>query len=548
MNQVSSFQSMSLLKINQANIYYNCAIGFNYLTLDLVKVAKSLLNSGISRSVFFSDYNCLYTNSEGTLEYEKIQLEGRHWDSTWKAKFSEKVPKSIVTDLMIACQISFHESKLQKYNSLYLRASLPPVVLEFDDHILPLHSSVKIFSDGIAILSFQLDCTWDQIEENEFINDYVNIFKRYCKSIWVSSELQRLDAQEVLKSAYENDFSVAGQSVRGFKVWKLKKKLKAKSLAKLNKSLDTQGEEFSIGGDDWSLHKVACTEDSDKWESTFELCQSMYINSLQSLLVKAGNKVRNNYYGYIWNGRPSITLLRFDGQPATKEELTDTFSRSLSKILMRTSTDVFQHELPPDLRVFDDYCFHANRALLLWTWLKPKKSSENVWDESDTASKIFENQARTEIIEHLNMEASRACSWAQSPINSNYLLSAYEILASFDTSIHYSSISGEVNDSHTYLMEAFGTKSLIEPSKEAAKFRLDELKYKSDMARNSNDRWLALTFGLVGAASLADFVLHPIVKNYWPLLNAIESPIVSIFLAFVILLTISIVVWGFNRR
>ena len=46
-----------------------------------------------------------------------------------------------------------------------MRVTLPPIVLENDDLTLPLFASLKVFADGIAILSFQLDTTWDKAEE-----------------------------------------------------------------------------------------------------------------------------------------------------------------------------------------------------------------------------------------------------------------------------------------------------------------------------------------------------------------------------------------------
>lgn len=54
------------------------------------------------------------------------------------------------------------------------------------------------------------------------------------------------------------------------------------------------------------------------------------------------------------------------------------------------------YDLHPDLRMFEDYCLHANRTAFLWTWLRSNGSLDNVWDEFQTRGEILENQTREE--------------------------------------------------------------------------------------------------------------------------------------------------------
>lgn len=58
-------------------------------------------------------------------------------------------------------------------------------------------------------------------------------------------------------------------------------------------------------------------------------------------------------------------------------------------------------------------------------------------------------------------------------------------------------------------MSAAGTTGLIESGKEQARWHLDELRYRTDKSRSRVDRWLAVVFGFVGAAGLADLVIQP---------------------------------------
>ena len=516
------------LKINQANAFYNYALGFDSKNIDLLKTGAKLLESGVSTAVFFSDFNYMYLDKSGNKKLETITRKGREFDSNWELEFSDGITKDIASDLLHSCEIAFYENRIQNQVVGYLRVCLPPIFLEYEEYQLPLFTSVKIYTDGIAILTFQLDATWDSLDEKHFLSDIVNVFKYYFKSIWIDSVIQKLDAKVVLNNSFEDHFAIGGHYFTNWKVKKLIKKSKRETKASLEEALQIDGRSFNFSGKNWVLHEIVGTENDDSGELTVELCREIYCNAISSLLVSEKSEPKTLLGNYMWQGRPSIALLSFEEQPETKEELYNSFSHSISKILLRADNVTQFSDLPPDLRVFDDFCLHGNRAILLWTWLKSKNSSENVWEDANTRSSILGNQARAEQIEYYNLKIARACAWAQNPFSNDHLLYAYRVLASSDSMIHQSSKSGEIIDALTFLMEKFGTTGLVNSSKESARYHLDELRYKSDQAKSRSDSRLTFIFGLVGAASLAQFAVYPFVEKTWPLLSTIEGPVVSI--------------------
>jgi hypothetical protein len=536
------------LKVNQANVFYNYTVGFESAQVDLLKTGRKLLKIGVSQSIFFSDFKCLYLDEHGQTQVEVVTPEWRNGDSNWKIEFGKSVPEHIANDLINSFQITFHENQFTHERGSFLRTNLPPIMLENGDSQIPLYASAKIHEDGIAILSFQFDGTWEGLDEKHFLSDVVNIYKRYFKSIWIDSRLQQLDSEVVLEDAFEDTFSIGGSYLTGWKVKRTINKLKRESQKVLDDAFQVAGHSFHLGGFDWSLHQIAGTENDAPWESTVELCRSIYSNALSGLIVTRSKERKKSLKSFMWQGRPSISLLRFEEQPQTKIDLLNNFSRSMSKILMRADSIQNLPELPPDLRFFNDVCLHANRSIILWTWIKPDNSSVNVWDDADTPSKLFENQARTEQIEYHNLKIARACSWAQNPPSSDCLLYAYKTLASSESMIHQSSSSGEVTDALSYLIDKFGTTGLIASSKEAARYHLDELKYKSDKAKSRSDRWLTFVFGLVGTTTLADFAVHPFVKEAWPKLSPIHSPIVSFGVSGGLVLLIAMFIWLVSNK
>lgn len=540
------------LRIDQANVFYNYAIGFEATSVDLVGTAVKLLKKGIAKAVFFSDLKFLYTDANGKVQIEWMQPQGRQWDPSWEIDFDSKVPADVAAELILAIEVSFFEHRIEGPNAgkipPYLRVSLPPIVLESDELQLPIFASIKLFADGIAILSFQLDSTWDGVDEEYFVSNVVNLYQCYFSSIWVDSRIQQLDAETILPAAFQDEISLAGNPLGGRKVNKLLRKMRRESQALLDKDLDAQGRQFEIGNAQWSLHQIVGSKNQDSWESTIDLCRSEYSNTLSVILV-LGRKQRKlqAQSAYSWQGRPSVVLMRFRRQPATKDDLLSAFAPSLSRILMRSTTLETPPNLPPDLRPFGDYCFHGNRALLLWTWLLPHGAPANAWEESATRAVLMQHQARSEHIEYHNMRIARACEMAQSPPSDNHLMEAYEILASVHDVIHHSSQAGEITDALTYLLGEIGTAKLVAPAKDAARWHLDELRYRSEKRRTRADRWLSFVFGLVGTAGLADFAIRPYLVTAWPGLSREATPLVAFGIAGLIVALIAVLIRFFSR-
>lgn len=515
--------------------------------------ATKLLKSGMVRTVCFSDLKCLYLDGEDNIQLEWLQPQGRQWDKGWLVKFSDDLPRSVVEELTICLELSFHEQRIEnpeaRQMAPHIRAALPPFVLEKGDMTLPIYPWLKVFSDGIMILSFQIDTSWDGLSEADFISDIVNIYQRYFDRVWVHADIQRLDAEQLIPNAFERELSIGGELIIGRKSNKLLKEMRHKSRLLLNESLGKNGQDFEIGKETWTLHQIVGSEEQDEWEATMDLCRSIYVNAMAGLVVTGiGKKSERLCEVQLWQGRPSISLMRFHDQPNLKAELIENFGPSLSRVLMRTSELADPPELPPDLRVFGDYCFHANRGLLLWTWLRPRDSSDDVWKDSTTRALLMENQGRAEYLEYHNMRVARACAIANSPPSDQDLIEAYEILASADSVIHHSSQAGEITDALSYVMSATGTTALVESGKEQARWHLDERRYRADKNRAKVDSWLAVIFGLVGAAGVADLVIKPFLEASYLELRSGFRGFVAFLLATLFVGVVALIVLAIHRR
>ncbi len=272
--------------------------------------------------------------------------------------------------------------------------------------------------------------------------------------------------------------------------------------------MKAKGRDFDIGGNVWSLHEIAGSQKQEKWESTIDLCRSIHINAISNLIVPGFSRKHERLNEVqLWQGRPAITLMRFKDQPETKDRLLNKFGSALHRILLGPINKYNQLKLPKDLRKFDDYTFHVKRSLLLWTWLKKQRSEEDAWKDASTKTILLEHQGIAEFLEYHNMRLTRACATADSPPSERTLKNAYEILATADSSITYSSQSSEAITALSYFISDIGTRGLIQPSKEKAQWHLDEQRYEVEKTRTRVDRWVAIVFGFVGTTGFADLVI-----------------------------------------
>lgn len=509
------------LQVQQVNCFYNYAIGLDVTEIDLLKTAKALLKAGTVRTVCFSDLKAVYLDEHGELQLEWLRPQGRRWDNSWTVQFSGSLPKYTAEDLIFCLEFAFHERRIEgdeaRQVSPYLRAALPPVVLESDDLTLPVYPWLKLHADGLMCICFQLDTTWDDLSEENFICDVVNLFQRYFESVWVDAALQRIDGEQLLSDAFEDEVSIGGQRVVDRRARKLVKKMRETARTALQNSLSKEGRLFDLDGEPWLLHQIAGSEDQAEWEGTIDLCRSIYANAIVSQVISKNHKKNGRGAGVLlWQGRPSISLMRFADQAKSKNKLFDVYGPSMSRILMRSAFMDDAPQLPPDLRPFNDYCLHGNRAILLWTWLRPSGAADNAWNNPKTRTQLLENQARAEHFEYHNIRIARACAIAEGPLSDEHLVYAYETLANADSVIHKSSQAGEITDALEYLMTASGTVGLIASGKEQARWYLDQRRFNVEKRRSRMDRWLTVVFGVVGAAGLADLVFKPLLQATYP--------------------------------
>jgi len=539
----------SPLIIQQANVFYNYTLGFYVTEIDLVKTAKKAIKLGISSSAYFSDNKFIYPDKEGKIQLEWLQSVGRFWEAPHKVLLKKELPEHILENLVLALEGSYHENRIgQAGTTPYVRLSLPPIVLEDAELTLPLHTSVKIFDDGIAILSFQLDGSWEKADESFFINEVVNLFNRYFEDAWIDAKIQKLEADLIIPDAYQDQITLAGKPLESRDIKRSIRKMRKEARKIFQESLSTEGKNFYVGERKVVLHKAAGSNQVDDWEANFDFCTEVYRNALSNLIVSEdGQKEFASSQPLHWQGRPTISLMRFNDQPDNKKEILDRYKKSLLRIISRSTHIESNSELPNDLRPIDDFIFHGTRAVFLWTWTKPENAPSDAWEDPNTLSVVMNQQSRVEHIEYYNMRLARACKLTRFPPSEDHLIDSYRILCMAEDDLHHSGSTGEITDALKTIVNEIGTMELVPSAKEAARWYLDEMRYKTEKQRLTVDRWLTLVFGLVGTAGLSEFLIRPYVELFLTD-SEILAPLYSFSLSLASVLFIVLLVWFFNRK
>lgn len=241
------------LQIQQANVFYNYAIGLEAISIDLAGTGAKAMNAGIANGVYFSDRKFVWMDDEGKPQVEWIRPEGRHWDGQERIKIEQDLSSHAFNDLLLALECAFHEDRIEGREGgkmpPYLRMALPPLILARNGLNLPIYASLKLHSDGIGILSFQFDGTWDNADEAYFVEEVVNLFKVYFDQVWLDEGIQRLDLEAILPHAYRDQITLGGAPLEGRKIRRMVKRFQKQARSLFEEEMGKGGREFSIDGE-----------------------------------------------------------------------------------------------------------------------------------------------------------------------------------------------------------------------------------------------------------------------------------------------------------
>lgn len=468
--------------------------------IDLHKLSYLLIKYKITRCLFLDDNYFIWTENDtahyGTTMYSEdekchfvIDNSGNRVDlpTDIYAFFVKFLNKRITEN-----QIIHNDGNIN-----YIDFFVDPIIFSDDTIDVTFYPYMRIFQDGITITKYEVEYENQQIELENFINDYVNFSSYQFKKITTSPSICHLMIESYHKTK-ENSFYNRVKIVH--------------NLRKSKEILDTRTYTEEING--ILYHFVTSPEAGIQTLANFNL-------TLNNIIVNLISKKRNELFyllfdrikiyrnGNLWVGRPYIYINNFNDMKRTGTENNNFFGLSFQHIMNRCVVEDFitiKENMKKNLRLRDDSLYYTNSAVSLFvnsSSLQESKNTKNLIDNLEVLEDYIEygymiNKALLQLTkESLTPEEINKLRW-----KANYLID-FEQITYYHETRHWIK----------HLLQARNLDLIKEQTKEAFEIRLQERLYTSDKKNKDLSISLSVIFGLLASVSVAEFIGVPLLKQ-----------------------------------
>ncbi len=365
---------------------------------NLSTIATRLVNSEICPLVVSSNVNFWYKEN-GEVKKSKFDIKELKLN---KAQFKVlKRPKEGYSLNLLEQSFSMWHSEWKLFSDEYrdsypyIRCYLNACYLKFGLRTRALYPQIKIYSNGVFILSFREISSKESYYLEPFIENEINIPNLDLDNILVPPELLK---QANLGSL--NDLPL-------FELYLKRDEFREES-KKFKELIDSKTQIKDDGDFTFKITPMNIYDEGYKL-TLFDLIELIIHNLF--FAVNRNNRISRIETNYIggFTLRPSVYILDYKDQPITNKEILTKFGEALGKIMARSTNFEFENVkkfLDKNLRIYPDYTLHMNQALTLWTM--SKKGLEQLQDDDPNRhSIILEKQVQVESIEHLYMSHER---------------------------------------------------------------------------------------------------------------------------------------------
>jgi hypothetical protein len=425
----------------------------------------------------------------------------------------------------------------------YILLYLSPICVTEQGHHIFLYPQIKLFTNGVIIISFREKHSKTTYEIDCLIKNDVNLALHHQDALEIPLGLARIHLRcSVLKNGA-----------------RILKRLKVLNKANdLNKYIDTHKRSYTDNGITFEVFPL----------KRKDITSVLSLQSLKDIIITSLSFIVNNkkeefdyllsgnikpsriITGNYWLGYPSIYLLNFENQPETSVEIIEKYSDDLLKIMNRATTlSPLFGGIEKNLRLSDDYCVFMNIALILW--VSSKKDYNKMNTHFNREAIICEREVLVQSVNYLIMTHERQYERASNDaIHYKSLLKEQLSIINLDKLSNKLGHYGEIMNFHKYAFQVF---ELSEIQKQA----IDCLKIRSDYEREEKNESLlklglmiSIIFGILQAPSFADYVIGPLfVQLGIQLPIGLESQKLILFaVTVVIIIVFTLMLWRLIPR
>ena len=228
------------LKLNLLdwNIWHDYSTYFLEDIEDLHEVAKSLVKSGLCQVVYHSN-DVAYWYTEKSVKSGRVSFKNTNADSWNTAMFSDEFKEVsgenrtkdnayIMECTLQAVRFRNWEGYVSSFfvlqNVSYIRGFLTPIYFIKGGSRVSLYPQIKLFNNGVIILSFRMIAPDRVITSSDFVERYLNLYQHPFEDMKVPPSLIELDHKNLYLAPLPLR-SIRSRWVLARLIWKLQEEI-----------------------------------------------------------------------------------------------------------------------------------------------------------------------------------------------------------------------------------------------------------------------------------------------------------------------------------
>lgn len=497
--------------LKEWEIWYTYTTSLKPTTIDLFKLADSLIDSDLAHLVMLKEGYTVWKSSDEIIKGNTfVSLDG---ERTYTGENNESnIPDGFVSEAWHQCTY-FRFSELRLFNAYpslppnYVRALMGKCIFYNDDenYSVNLYPILTVYETGVLSVEFRKISPSYKIPLDEFITKEVNRTQIPFNRVDVPPALSILASSAYLRTQENWNLRERAKLVK--QEQDHIESIKARTIFDDDKDFNFKLSELSLYG-----------ENNKEWLYTIALTIFDTVAYLLSVpkekydFIFLGQPVTVDFDGH-WVGRPHIYLCDFTGQQVTASLNEEINKNSFTKILMQSSEfpeDIKKKFLPEDSRLFEDYSAYLGQALSLWAWSKKGIQQQARWNDGNRGHLIYEKQATMRLLDYVYILHRRLLNESLSLEDYDQVISVRRELIDLEQKISEVSAFGEIRNLLKNGWSQMGLDSIKDRIDKALLLQQEEKSNKETRLYRKIGVTLTILFGLASIPTLANEVLKPI--------------------------------------
>lgn len=449
------------MKIKDFDIWYSYSSYFIDSLKNIDLLAKNLIENKICDIIYFSNDKILYSNN-GVIINKKIDIEQNKYDSIGKITLPDGLGDYQLEGVYQSSSMKIAENSLFtdvfSYNNSYIRGFVSEFSIKCNNSILNLYPQLKIYNNGIIILTFRMIAGDRVLDIEDFLNNRINLHSAIFEDIFIPKEISKLIV-----------FILMGKKNKN-------KKIIEKWTEKIK--IDSDNEDFNF--EKCSIKEILKLLDYEPILN-FDFIKTIIFDNIIFSCIK------DNDFGNYWLGRPTIYLLDYENQPNKSDEIIKIFDKEIASILSRgTLESIKNHKklLQKDMRDFNDYSYFASKASSLFIYSKEGIKGNRVFSDLNRGHLIYDKQIIEEAMLYYFLSYKKEEEIVNRINNYPSIIKQKRYIKDFEFGIEDISYYGEIDEILLNFQNIFKIRKIKDNIDASLKLKEEETKEK----RNINSK------------------------------------------------------------